>query len=255
MSYILTALIAGFFTGVHCLGMCGGIVGVLTMGLAPQVRAKPIKMLPYHLAYNLGRITTYSLMGLVMGLFGALLIGYFKMSQVHFVLRIVAGVFMIAMGLYLAGWWHGLSLLEKLGHKIWRYVEPIAKKILPIQSPAKALLVGLLWGAIPCGPVYAALALALASGTILNSTLVMLAFGLGTLPTLFAMGLFSSWLSQYIRKAWVRQLSGALVIAFGVAALWNPAKQLIMGGSSCCQKPHIQSTQPTKSTQHPALRK
>ena len=122
------------------------------------------------------------------------------------------------MGLYLAGWWRGLAALERAGSLVWRRIEPVGRRLLPVRSPAGALVLGLLWGWLPCGLVYSALAWAFASGGAGQGALVMLAFGAGTLPTLLALGGAGTWLVRMARTAKVRVAIGTVAILFGVYA-------------------------------------
>ncbi|MBT3195805.1 MAG: sulfite exporter TauE/SafE family protein [Candidatus Ruthia sp.] len=218
----------GLLGGVHCLGMCGGVVALLTSALPAELRSNAKKTSLYHLNYNTGRILSYILMGAIFGLAGELLSNMLKMSVLDHALRIFSGVLMILVGLYIANWYAGIQLLEKVGAKLWAKLQPISQKFLPVTSLKSAFLVGLFWGGIPCGLVYGALSFAALSGSAVQGGLIMLAFGLGTLPSLLLMAGFSSKLSEAIKKPLVRKLSGAMIIALGIFALWMPAKSLIL---------------------------
>lgn len=216
---LLSALLVGLFGGVHCVGMCGGIVGALTLGVSPVSRHGVVSMLPYHLAYNLGRIASYTLAGaLAGGLSGAL----FELTSVHQaqrVLQLFAGLFMVALGLYLAGWWRGLARIERAGGVFWRCLEPLGRRFLPVTSPAQAFGVGLVWGWLPCGLVYSVLVWALASGSALDGALLLLSFGIGTLPTLLLMGVAAARIGRFVHRPWPRRIAGGLVMLFGVMML------------------------------------
>lgn len=216
---LLSALLVGLFGGVHCVGMCGGIVGALTLGVSPVWRHGVVSMLPYHLAYNLGRIASYTLAGaLAGGLSGAL----FELTSVHqaqLVLQLFAGLFMVALGLYLAGWWRGLARIERAGGVFWRRLEPLGRRFLPVTSPAQAFGVGLVWGWLPCGLVYSVLVWALASGSALDGALLLLSFGIGTLPTLLLMGVAAARIGRFVHRPWPRRIAGGLVMLFGVMML------------------------------------
>jgi sulfite exporter TauE/SafE len=93
-----------------------------------------------------------------------------------------------------------------------------------VHGAGQAYLLGLVWGWLPCGMVYAVLALALASGSALDGGVIMLAFGLGTLPVMITMGVAFNTLGRLVRNPWVRRVAGILVIFMGVAMLLaNPA--------------------------------
>lgn len=214
----LTAFVVGLLGGVHCLGMCGGIVGVLTFGL-PEQQRRGLKLLPYQLAYNLGRIISYALAGAVAGGLGVLLAGVLPMQQAQNVLIVFAAVFMILMGLYIAGWWNGLTLLEKAGGGLWRLVEPLGRRMMPVTSPLQAFVLGLVWGWLPCGLVYSVLVWAVSAGGAVEGAMLMAAFGLGTLPNLLLMGAAAGWLGMHMKKPTVRYTAGGLIIAYGLYML------------------------------------
>ena len=215
----LAALAVGFFGGVHCVGMCGGIVGALTFGLPAETRERPLRLLPYLLAYNIARITSYTVAGAIAGAIGLLGLSLVPMQQAQLVLLGVAGVFMVLMGLYVGGWWFGLTRIERAGSRLWRFIEPVGRRLMPVRSPAQAFGLGLVWGWLPCGLVYSVLIWALSAGGPLAGALLMLGFGLGTLPNLLAMGAFAAQLSAFVRRQWVRRVAGGMVIAFGVYQL------------------------------------
>jgi sulfite exporter TauE/SafE len=215
---LLGAFLVGLLGGVHCVGMCGGIVGALTLGL-PESRRGGAGAVPFQLAYNIGRIASYTLAGALVGGLGLLLAGLLPVYLAQRVLQGLAALFMIALGLYLAGWWMGLRRVEQAGGSIWRRIEPLGRKLMPVHSPGQALVLGLIWGWLPCGLVYSVLIWAISAGGAIEGAGLMLAFGLGTLPNLLLMGATAAWLGRYVRKPAVRQLAGGLVVLFGVYLL------------------------------------
>jgi hypothetical protein len=216
---LLSAFLVGLLGSTHCVGMCGGIVGALTFGLDARLRARPARLLPYLAAYNAGRIASYVLAGALLGLLSAQVLRLATPDGARLAARLLSGGFMVAFGLYLTGWWPVLTRLERLGARLWRRLEPYGRRFLPVDRPAKALALGLVWGWLPCGMVYSALAWALASGSAAEGAAIMLAFGLGTLPMLFAMGLTARWLGDLVRRPWLQRGAGLLVLAFGLYTL------------------------------------
>lgn len=208
----LSAFLVGLMGGVHCVGMCGGIVSALTIGTSPQ-HATPWRHL---IAYNIGRISTYTIAGLVVGGLGAQLS---TLHDVQLVLKLLAGLFMIAMGLYITGWWFGLSKVEQLGGLLWRHIQPIGNRFIPVQTILQAGLLGLLWGWLPCGLVYSVLIWTLSVNSAVEGALLLLSFGLGTLPNLLAMGAFAIGIKQFMQKKAIRLTAGMLVLMFGVYQL------------------------------------
>lgn len=226
---LLSAVVLGLLGGGHCLGMCGGLMGALTMAIPVDQRSRRVQLL---LAYNLGRILSYGCAGLLLGLGGWALAN----SPAAMVLRILAGLLLICMGLYLGGWWSGLTRIEALGRGLWRHIQPLAKRLLPVTSLPRALLLGALWGWLPCGLVYSTLLWAASQGSALDSGLLMLAFGLGTLPVLIASGLAAQRLNQLLRQRSVRTAGAVLVIIFGLWTLAGPHQAWLMGHASHSQQ-------------------
>lgn len=219
-SIYLTALIVGLLGGVHCLGMCGGVVGALTFNLRPEVQLSWWRMLPYQLSYNLGRISSYVLIGALFGFLGSSLVSLASFLPLQQSLQVVAGVFMVVLGLYLGGWWNGLVVIEKGGQGIWKRLAPLTQKMMPIRTIGQAWLYGMVWGWLPCGLVYSMLIMALSAGGALQGGLVMLAFGLGTLPNLLLMGTFVFFFTRLARNARVRKVAGGLVVLMGLGQLY-----------------------------------
>ena len=227
---LVSAFLVGLLGSTHCLGMCGGIVGALTFGLKDDIRRSPVRLFPYLAAYNLGRIASYALAGALLGLASAQVLRVAPPEQARLLARIISGGFMVLLGLYLAGWWPGLTALERLGGKLWVRIEPFGRRFLPVNHPLKALALGLVWGWLPCGLVYSALAWSLASGDAIQGAALMLAFGLGTLPMLFAMGAAARWLGQVARLVWVRRGAGILILLFGLYTLFASGAHSGHGG-------------------------
>ncbi len=217
-----SALVLGLLGGGHCLGMCGGLMGALTLAIPPEQRGRRLRLL---LAYNLGRITSYACAGLLLGLAGWAVAS----SPAALALRVLAALLLIAMGLYLAGWWSGLTRIEALGRGVWRHIQPVASRLLPVSSLPRALLLGALWGWLPCGLVYSTLLWAASQGNAGYSAALMLAFGVGTWPVLLATGLAAERVNALLRRRSVRVAGGVLVMLFGVWTLPGPHQHWLMG--------------------------
>ncbi|MDP3977771.1 MAG: sulfite exporter TauE/SafE family protein [Pseudomonas sp.] len=219
---LLSALILGLLGGGHCLGMCGGLMGALTLAIPAEQRAQRFQLL---LSYNLGRILSYATAGLLLGMAGWALAN----SPAAMLLRVVAALLLIAMGLYLAGWWSGLTRIEALGRGLWRTIQPLTRRFMPVTSLPRALLLGGLWGWLPCGLVYSTLLWAASQGDALDSAALMLAFGIGTMPVLLATGMAAERMTALLRKQGVRMAGGLLVILFGLWTLPGPHQHWLMG--------------------------
>ena len=218
---LLTAFLVGLLGGVHCVGMCGGVVAALTAGLPPERRGSPLAAAPYQLAYNGGRIASYTLAGALMGAVGAAALDLLPLHLAQRALYLFAAVAMLALGLYLGGWWRGLERVERAGARVWRRIEPLGRRLLPVRRWPQALGVGLVWGWLPCGLVYSVLIWSAAAGGPFEGAALMLAFGLGTLPNLLGIGLLAGAAARLTEQRWLRQLAGLLVIGFGLYALWQ----------------------------------
>jgi len=126
---------------------------------------------------------------------------------------------LILLGLYLAGIWRVLAMLEMLGSKLWQRIQPLSSSLLPVRSARQSFMLGMLWGWLPCGLVYSVLVAALASASPLQGSMLMAAFGLGTLPALLAMGMAAVQLKQVLQNLWFRRVSGLMIAGFGLLGL------------------------------------
>jgi uncharacterized protein len=209
----------GLLGGTHCVAMCGGIVGALTLhvpGGRPQWKL--------HLAYNFGRLTSYVMVGAVLGAIGGGLGAVLQdWLPVQWVLFVFANLMLVALGLYLAGATWSLAFAERLGQTIWSRLQPLGRGLLPARSVGQAFPLGMLWGFLPCGMVYSALAVALVSGSAWRGAGLMLAFGLGTLPNLLLAAALLTRLRGFCARPSVRLMAGVLVMAFGIFGLFNSA--------------------------------
>jgi sulfite exporter TauE/SafE len=208
--------------GAHCAGMCGGFVTALQVARPPQLRAAT-----FAAAYHLGRVAGYSAAGLLAGALGGTLF-IADVLPVQIGLLVLASVCLAGIGGSLLGSAAWLRRLEPLGRSVWAALQPLAGRVLPPRSAPAAVLAGFVWGWIPCGMVYAALPLALLSGSALRGAAVMLAFGLGTVPNLLALGwgaasLFGTRRAQAVR-AWLRPVAGALILVFAASDLAHAAR-------------------------------
>ena len=211
---LLAAFMVGLLGGGHCVGMCGGIVGAVTISLPGS---KP--RLGFVLTYNLGRILSYTIAGGLAGAVGASSFFLAHILPVQKALYALSGIMLIVLGLYLAGVWAGVTHLESVGGLFWRKLQPYSRRFIPVQNLRQSLMVGAIWGWLPCGLVYSVLIAAIATANPVQGATLMLCFGLGTLPTLLAMGLAAVKLKSMLQLRWVRTVSGWVVIVFGVVGL------------------------------------
>tara|TARA_R110000822_G_scaffold159476_24_gene299532 strand:- start:56637 stop:57362 length:726 start_codon:yes stop_codon:yes gene_type:complete len=210
---VTAMLVIGLMGAGHCAGMCGGIVAALGFATDDNRSRWPIL-----LSYNLGRITSYGVLGALVGL-----LGYFGQQFLYIGpwLRAIAGILLILMGMYLAGWWRVLAWLEKAGQHLWRRLQPLSNGLFQVRSVRKGFLYGMLWGWLPCGLVYSALAYAATSATPVTGAAAMMAFGVGTLPAMLAGGLFSSQLRDWLQGKLLRVIMAVILIIFGGWTFWS----------------------------------
>jgi sulfite exporter TauE/SafE len=234
-SYI-AAFLLGLFSTVHCIAMCGSVIGALTLSLPKEIRESQRQMLPYVFNYNLGRLVSYGIAGGIVGFISS------PLTEIngHSVLRYISILVMIAMGLYLGGWFPKFAKMERMGAPIWRWLQPIGQKLLPVRKKSQALFLGLVWGWLPCGLVYSALAIAATVGDPVKASLVMLSFGAGTLPAVMGAGLFTGLLSAMARAKHLRQIAGLLIIAMALATLFWPMDHIAHQHDSAAQHDHHQ---------------
>lgn len=214
----LSLFVVGLLGGVHCLGMCGGVVTALTVRMPNQ---RPRRALG--LAYHAGRITTYTAAGALAGSLGSAALSLDGFLPVQTTLYVLAQLMLIALGLYLAGIPRFLAPVERAGALLWRRVQPWASTLFPVRTLPRAYGVGLVWGLVPCGLVYSALATAMVSGGPLQGATLLAAFGAGTLPVLLAIGSLLPALERLRRATSVRRCAGALIAALGLVGIANAA--------------------------------
>ena len=230
---LLAVFLVGLMGAVHCFGMCGGIVGALTYQLPPdRVRW------PFHLAYNIGRIASYVVAGAVVGSIGQAGMLLRDQAPIQHLLFGLSSVMLILLGLHLAGLWGAVRHVERIGAVLWRRIQPLTARILPVTSIPRALSLGALWGWLPCGLVYSVLIVALSSASAARGGLVMLAFGLGTLPSLLALGFFWESCRSWVQSPRVRLIAGTIVTLFGSYGVFHVGSTLATHGwYGSCQVP------------------
>lgn len=139
----------------------------------------------------------------------------------HLVSMYISGVFFILLGLYVSQLLNSFKYLESAGNKLWRYIEPFGRKYLPAQTIFDAWKLGLIWGWLPCGLVYSALALAMTQLTPVHAALTMAVFGLGTLPTLLLIGHFAQNVKAMLQNKTLRNVLGLLLISYGLLQVFG----------------------------------
>lgn len=219
---ILAAFIIGFLGSSHCLVMCGGIVAALQLAMPQQNLSRRLVL---QLFLSAGRLSSYAVMGAAVGYFGITAMQLTGASLLW--LRLIAGILLLMMALYISRLWFGLVKLERLGQHIWAFVQPLSKRCLPLDSAAKAFSYGLCWGWLPCGLVYSTLGWSLGSGSALQGAAIMLAFGIGTLPAILLSGTAAAKVSQLKNIMLFRYVAAAGLAIYASYTIWLALRRLI----------------------------
>jgi sulfite exporter TauE/SafE len=218
---LTSALLLGAFGSVHCLGMCGGIAGAFGQTTAT---GSGRTVLPRMSLYSFGRITSYSIAGAIVGLLGE---AFTALTGLTVFLRLLTGLLILACGLHVVGAWNGLAAIERVGMRFWRRLAPHAKRIGRPDRGWKIFALGLLWGWLPCGLVYAALLGAASTGSAPVGAAFMAAFGLGTLPALLAASGVGAGLGAFLGLRSARRGAGVLLLVFGMASIFGALMPLM----------------------------
>lgn len=211
-SAVLAAFISGLSGAAHCLGMCGGLAATLGLNGRPMLAIN----------YQIGRVATYSLLGLLIGLLGSV----FAIQNILW-LRGFAGVLMLLMAAYLLEWKAGLIWLERLGGQaVFNRLRPFASRFSVPRSGSQALIAGAFWGLLPCGLVYSMLALAVSQPSPIGSMAVMFSFGFGTIPAMLATTLAGGHVIKLLQSKGYRRVAAATVAALAIYTLWPVIQQI-----------------------------
>ena len=186
-------------------------MGALGLSTPSEVRKNRWRFFSFVAAYNLGRVLSYASAGALLWLLESLLPDSVYLQKGHLVLRLLGAAVMLGAGLHLAGWFPDFKRMESIGRPLWRKLEPVARKLLPVKSQAQALAYGAVWGWMPCGLVYMALLYSASQTAAANPVLMMAYFGLGTLPVMLATGLMIQPLLKLARSPRFRRIAGLLI--------------------------------------------
>ena len=217
-----TAFLLGLIGSLHCAGMCGGFVSAFQLNRPAGVSARTLEV-----GYHAGRISSYAAAGALLGAVGGAVFTQ-NVVPVQVTLLAIGGLMLLVLGISMLFGNRWMRRLEGVGQGVWKLVGPYARKVYPPRTRGQAYLAGLAWGWIPCGLVYGVLPLAFVAGGAWQGVVVMMAFGVGTLPSLtvvdFAASRLSTSGSLVAGHAWLKYAAGAVVIVFGVSGLAHAAR-------------------------------
>ncbi len=217
---LLAVFMVGLLGSLHCFGMCGGIAAAMGSDSTGQGGRRPRAAVRKALLFNAGRILSYTFLGLVVGTITAAAGQILEFQQWGFFLRLLTALMIFLIGLQYFTNKSYLSWLERCGNKLWQLIKPKAAKSKAAvggNESWRVLRYGMLWGWLPCGLVYTVLLTAAASGSPVPAALIMLAFGLGTLPALASLGVVAPLISQLKSSLHARKIIGVAMMLF---ALW-----------------------------------
>lgn len=238
----MTLLLMGLTGGLHCAGMCGGLVVATERAAGERVLLPARRLFLNQLQLQGARVLSYTLLGAVAGLIGAgvwaasarpVQLGLFALGNV---VLLGAGAWMLLPQIVPSRWTAWQRVLPGsgwFGRGLVRLTQPLLSRLLPFDTLSKRVGAGLLWGLLPCGLVYSALSLAFLSATVWDGALAMLAFGLGTLPHMLLAGHTLRWISQRANRRGFHIAAGSLLLLFAAYGFWkliDSAAQLPVGG-------------------------
>ena len=237
---VTASFVTGFLGSAHCFGMCGGISGLFAVNASV---ASLRTQFPKAIAYNLGRILTYAIIGAGVAVLGKSAVA--SIPALMAPIRLASGALIIFVGLQLAFGGRILAPLENAGARLWKRIAPAAKGLVPVNTIPQAFGLGLIWGWLPCGLVYSVLLLAATTAEPAGGGLVMIAFGLGTMPAMVATGVSASKLAQFMSGK--RMGAGLLIVLLGLATIAMPVMKLTGGQGHSGHGGHNMSSQTLES--------
>ena len=215
---LLSAFLLGLIASGHCLVMCGGISGALAIATRTDARGRPrIDLLA---GYQIGRISSYMIAGASLAGFGSALLSLVDQDQVRIGLRWLSAALFALVGLSLL--LRGRGFEPALGRRAWSRIAPLARRLLPVRSFPQAFALGALWGWMPCGLAYSVLLIAWLSMDPLRSALIMLLFGLGTVPAVLAGAYGVKRGVGLLHRSGIRSTAAAMLLVMSALTAGGP---------------------------------
>ena len=217
---LFTALMAGLLGSGHCFGMCGGIAaGLGSISVRASKTGLDHPQAVSALLFNFGRLLSYAALGLISAWILMQAGEILNVPKWGMILRLLTALMILLIGLQFLFNWQLLAGIERAGARVWKLVLPIAVRASSLPGGTGRLLLGLCWGLLPCGLVYSILLTAASTGAPVSGAFVMLAFGLGTLPSMLGMSLAAPAVATLLSDRWARRLLGAAMVLLAVLSV------------------------------------
>jgi len=220
---LVSAWLIGALGGLHCIAMCGGFLGAISARDA--ARAQPLQpartLIARQATYHAGRLATYAILGSLFGALGAAMLGAIDLLPLQRAIYILANAFLLSLGASLVLRTPGFPAVQRIGIRAFAPVLRALQPLLQRSDATGRIAMGLAWGLMPCALIYSALPLALLAGGWWQGALVMLGFGLGTLPNLLATGVLLGRAARLMSGTLMRNAAAAAMIAFGMIGIWR----------------------------------
>jgi uncharacterized protein len=213
---MLAAFLVGLGGGAHCALMCGGISAAMVAG-APRERA-----LLHSGLSQLGRVLSYMLAGAIVAVISAGALSVLAAPVMRTLVHVLLGLAWIVIALQLFGWMAKSRVLARIGSGFWKLLQPLTRRVWPIRSPLRALAAGALWGWLPCAMSYAMLMVAAATADPWHAALLMLAFGVGTMPGTVLPAWAATRIQRWGLSSRFRQAAALALLAFGIFTAASP---------------------------------
>jgi hypothetical protein len=221
---LISAWLAGLLGGAHCIAMCGGFIAALAPSREPS-GAVPLRssaaLLVGQFPYHAGRIASYAFVGAAFGAVGGLALTAPGLLSLQRGLYVVANLFLLALALAIVGGSAHAEWLQRAGAGLFPRILPVVRSLRARDGVPARVGLGLVWGLVPCGLTYSVLPLALFAGSGPDGAAVMLAFGVGTLPGLLAVGWMAGRARRWLGRPGVRYAAAALLTAFAGAGIYR----------------------------------
>lgn len=216
---LITAFILGLSASTHCVVMCGGIATALSAKNKAKQKGAKLRLLSFHV----GRIICYGFLGITAGV-GVQISAQLLDQQTDFyhtlsaVLRLLAALLLLLTALYLANINHAIKHVEKIFSPIWKIISPHTIRFMAMNTSLDAIKLGFLWGFLPCGMIYTAIIWALSQQHSMWAGSLMLAFGLGTSPSLLLMQSFHLQVTKYLQQNMAKYLMAFILFIMSIGS-------------------------------------